>query len=87
MAIRMGKDHAFEATGSALQFLGNRARPNDIQGRVAVRQPAAVQHAVTGCVEGLLGASESGIRRQARTVLRCQSTLLKIPPKLAKHDR
>ena len=54
MAIRMGKDDVFEATGSALQFLGNRARPNDIQGRVTVRQPAAVQHAVTGGVEGLL---------------------------------
>jgi hypothetical protein len=82
MAIRMGKDHAF----STLQFLRNRGRPNDLQGRVAVRQRAAVQHAVTGPVEDLLDPSGSGIRRQACSIPSPQSTLLKVPPKLAERD-
>ena len=81
----MGKDHAFKATGSALQLIPNRARSNDVQGCVAVRQPAAVQHAVTGRVEGLLDASEPGVRRQARSIPGRHSTLLKIPPELADH--
>ena len=36
MAIRMGKDDAFQTTGSALQLLRNRTRLYDVQGRVTV---------------------------------------------------
>jgi hypothetical protein len=79
MAIRMGKDHAF----STLQFLRNRGRPNDMQRRIAVRQRAAVQHAITEPVEGLFDPSGSSIRRQACSIPSPQSTLLKVPPKLA----
>ena len=83
MAIRMGKDDVFEATGSTLQLLRNCIRLHDAQGQITVFQPTPVQDAVTGRVEGFLDASEPGIRRYVRSLLGRQSTLFKIPPELA----
>jgi hypothetical protein len=66
MAIRIGRDDAFDATGTALQFLRNCTRRYHVLRRVTILQPTTVHDAVTGRVEGLLDASEPGARWPAR---------------------
>jgi hypothetical protein len=81
MAIRMGKDDAFQTTGSTLQLLRDPTRFHDAQGPVAVVQPTPAKHAIAGPIEGFLDGSEPGVRWQARSVVGRQSTLPKVPPK------